>query len=136
MVAAEVAGTGAAKPLTPRRLGGKADEINPVRQSGIDIVEVVADVDDTVLRQAGGGDGAGHGPALVPAAFGTERQGRDLGPQARRLESEARGGKQIGGGYSGTDANACGRDIKQTGAQRFPPGVTALVRKLSSRTPR
>jgi hypothetical protein len=74
--------------LSSSRIAGKTDEMDAVGEAGIDIGEIVADIDDAVLRSSGCRNGAPEDIGFRAAPVGTMRKAIDIGPQPGLVEPE------------------------------------------------
>ena len=98
MIIAGVAGPGPLQFLQTAWIRAETDEMNAICEACFHIIEIVADVDNAVLGQAGCGDGAGQDFALVAAAIGPKGVGGNMMPEACVFQAKFGGAEEICGG--------------------------------------
>ena len=69
MIIADVAGTGPFQLRQTAGIGAETDEMNIIGKTRLNVIEVVADIDDAVLGKSGCGYGPGQNLALVATAI-------------------------------------------------------------------
>ena len=72
--------------------------MNAICEARLHIIKIVADINNAVLGQAGGGYGAGQNLALVAAAIGSMGVRRNMMPEPRIFKAKLGGGEKICGG--------------------------------------
>ncbi len=75
MIIAGVAGPGPFQLHQTAGIGAETDEVDAIGKARLNVIEIVADIDDAVLGKSGCGYGPGQNLALVAAAIGPVGQG-------------------------------------------------------------
>lgn len=88
--------------------------MNVVREAGVQVTEVVADIDDAILGKPRRGDGARQDVEFRAAAVGAVGVIHHPRPKAGMIEPHPRRLAQIGGG------NAGGKPLREQSLEQFP----------------